>query len=514
MSDSEDLDDFDIILNSNQLDTDSDEEYTNKNKYRNRTANKKRTKKKSRIKDEDISFISGGLLNLNAETNEEPVEETKPKPNVQLNDASLSKLYGKGLNMIKKMGYKGGTLGTSSNIPEDRKVSQDYPKSPQRQNLAQDNYRRLNHKRQEIILEIKKLSENNLEIQLDIKLINNNINNKQSVINNINDNKSLVADNFKHLLSSLTSCDEKTVDDNLREEQLINKIIEILIDNNNLLKKVIKIIFKKKFKVKNDSNLDFVSNLLRNENVLSNPAVYNTVLDCVNYYLINNLITYYKSNLNLENIEKCIGIYNMIKGVKINLEAVNKFLISKFCKEIDTNLKTSHMVTFPFLEFLEDDEIEVITRKFTSKFEEEFKILSLNEGEKIDQLFQILNNWSSLLSNPSDVVYNVLYNKLTSYSIEDNPNDVSDVLRNVMKFEKMVNVKELLEKTIILSFRNHLTREISSTLSYSAVESCVDLYLKFKSSLPDYINSDKNIQNNYYRPILQNIDLYVNKSSQ
>ncbi|EAN33955.1 hypothetical protein TpMuguga_01g00717 [Theileria parva strain Muguga] len=521
MSDSEDLDDFDIILNSNQLETDSDDEYinNNNNKYRNRTANKKRGKKKTKIKDEDISFISGGLLNLNAEINEEPVEESKPKPSVVLNDASLSKLYGKGLNMIKKMGYKGGNLGTSSNIPEERKPSQDYTKSPQRQNLAQDNYRKLNHKKHEIILEIKKLTDNNMEIQLDIKLLNSNINSKQSVINNINDNKSLVTDNFKQLLSSLMSTDEKTSEDNLREEELINKIIKILVDNNNLLKKIIKIMFKTKFKNKNESNLDFVSNLLRNENVLSNPAVYHTVMDCVNYYVINNLITYYKSNLNLENVEKCIGIYNMIKAVKTDLNAVNKFLVSKFCKEIDTNFRTSHMVTFPFLEFLDDDEIEVITRRFVSKFEGELTHLNLNEGEKIDQLLQILNNWSSLLSNSSDVVYNVLYNKLKDYPMDNNHVDngsdkVSEVLKNVMKFEKMVNIKDLLEKTVILNFRNNLVEEISSALSYSTVESCVESYLNFKSALPEYINNDQNIQNNYYRPILQNIDLYVNKASQ
>ncbi|UVC49474.1 hypothetical protein MACK_003310 [Theileria orientalis] len=594
----------------------------------------------------------------------------KEEGEMGLNEDNIQKMYGKGLNMLKKMGYKGGGLGRdgkglvkpllfttnkTNNLTYKIEKSETYEPTVSGEIVGkevdwltqlQNSYNELVDKNEMIKKNKRELETNNVKLGTELKQLNEQIKKKMKQLETIKLIKPTIVYNYKEYILLLdetnlkrivtdTTTSSSGISKNMSNkiDEIVKKLLVLLNSlnqlklNNKLYKTAIKLTFKKVFIPEYYNNLVNYGKffeLLPTINKYYNNN-YNRGYDeedkgymnkVYNYYIINELIKYYRDEWNIMNIDEGINIYQQIskylseyysnennyedetyinsefndgynrkyvgrEDVKENRllmnnrkdnNGLNRLLMAVLNKLNNymensklENLYNSHIITFAWLQYLNDRQIEVLVNKYMEElFKKEESLVPNYELEyqhkngigssssgKVKIYESIQNNWGRLMEDKEvfgEKVYNKLYAQLNSmnYSYYDeNREKLKELLNNVVEWNVILgndNMVKLMSSTLMYKFGKSIREKVvqlsemyTDIKEYRSsdyeneegydeldkvdgkkkklvklMEDIEESYLYFKSILPDYINKNRDVQVNHYKVILKSMESFMN----
>ncbi|UKJ88095.1 hypothetical protein MACJ_000538 [Theileria orientalis] len=593
----------------------------------------------------------------------------KEEREMGLSEDNIEKMYGKGLNMLKKMGYKGGGLGrdgkglvkpllfttnkTNDNVTYKIEKSEGYESTESGERVGkemdwltqlQNSYNELVNKNEMIKKNKRELETDNLKLGTELKQLNEQIKKKTKQLETIKLIKPTIVYNYKDYillldetnLNSIVAHSANTTTGtsthmSSKIDEIVKKLLVLLNSlnqlqlNNKLYKTAIKLTFKKVFIPEYYNNLvNYIKffELLPTINKYYNK--HNSGYDedekgymnkVYNYYIINELIKYYRDEWNIMNIDEGINIYQQIskylseyyssesnyeEEMYINNEfndgynrkygssqdveenrllmnnrkednnGLNRLLraiLNKLNKYMENskleNLYNSHIIMFAWLQYLNDKQIEGLVNKYMEElFKKEESLIpnyqleyqhknGIASSGKVKIYENIHNNWGKLMADKEvfgDRVYNRLYSQLNSmnYSYFDqNKEKLKELVNNVVEWNVILgndNTVRLISGTVMYKFGKSIREKVvqlsemykdikehrsgdygNEEGDYESdkfdekrkelvklMEHIEESYLYFKSILPNYVNSNRDIQVNHYKVILKSMESFMN----
>ncbi|BAM39166.1 uncharacterized protein TOT_010000627 [Theileria orientalis strain Shintoku] len=578
----------------------------------------------------------------------------KEESEMGYNEDNIQKMYGKGLNMLKKMGYKGGALGrdgkglvkpllfttnkTKDNVTYKIERSETYETTESGERVGKEMnwltqleniYKELVDKNETIKKNKRELETNNVKLGAEIKQIKEQIRKKAKKLETIKLIKPTIVYNYKEYILLL---DETNLQGIVVKKLLVllNSLNQLKV-NNKLYKTAIKLTFKKVFIPEYYNNIEDYRKVFESLPTINKyyRNKYNSEYDedekgymkkVYNYYIINELIKYYRDEWNIMNIDEGINIYQKIceylsecysnenkyedeKYInnEFNDEYSGKYggreeveenkLLTSNRKENDNGLSrllrtilnklrsymersklkslyNSHIVMFAWLQYLNDQQIEGLANKYMEElfkreeslipsYEVEYQQKSANSGSdggsKVKIYENIQSNWGKLMADKEvfgDKVYNKLYTQLNSMNYnyyDENREKLKELVNNVVEWVVILGndgVVRLISSTLMHKFGRSVREKVANLSErymemkedgrsdddeeeeegvvesdqlnvkrkklIQLMEDIEESYMYFKSILPDYVNSNRDVQVNHYKVILKSMESFMN----